>query len=103
MASKYQLFPKAKEDLEAIFSYISIEQREPEAALKLIYKFETKFEELCDFPKAYPLIFNLNIQHKNLRKCLIENYLIVYLYKEKKDVVEIVRVLHTKKDFYNAL
>ncbi len=103
MASKYLLFPKAKEDLEAIFSYISIELVNPEAALKLINKFESKFQELLDFPKAYPRIENPGVQQHNLRKCSVENFLIVYFHNEKSDIIEIVRVLHTKKDLFNAL
>jgi len=46
MVSKYLLFPRAQEDLENIFKYISVDLLNHEAALNLTNKFESKFDEL---------------------------------------------------------
>ncbi|MBI9008465.1 MAG: type II toxin-antitoxin system RelE/ParE family toxin [Tenericutes bacterium] len=56
MANKYIIFPKAQQDLENIFKYISIDLTNPEAAMLLIEKFENIFNELTLFPKTYPFI-----------------------------------------------
>ena len=99
MASNYIVFPKAQQDLENIFRYISIDLSNPEAAKLLIEKFEDKFNELTLFPKAYPFIEKEGLIVKNLRKCIVDNFLVIYLYNEKKIVVEIVRVVYGRQDY----
>ncbi|PKK97461.1 MAG: hypothetical protein CVV58_01115 [Tenericutes bacterium HGW-Tenericutes-3] len=79
MENRYVLFPKAKEDLENIFYYIAIELVNQEAASDLIDKFESKFKELLLFPLSYPLVDSELIYEINLRKCIVENYIILYL------------------------
>ena len=103
MENKVVLFPKAKSDLENIFKYIASNLVNTEAALKLISEFEIKFDELVLFPKAYPLIDNPKLEDKNLRKCLVENFLIVYRYIERSTTIEIVRVIHIKEDVLKVL
>jgi addiction module RelE/StbE family toxin len=103
MASKYIIFPKAQRDFENIFKYISIDLTNPEAAMLLIEKFENKFNELTLFPKAYPFIENEALIVKNLRKCIVDNFLVIYLYDEIKEVVEIVRVIYGRQDYIKNL
>ena len=99
MGNRYVLFPKAQEDLENIFSYIALVLVNPEAASNLIEKFESKFNELLLFPLSYPLIKNKLIFRIDLRKCIVDNYIIVYLYNTKDKLVEIVRVIFSKTDY----
>ena len=56
MERSNKLLPKAKMDLENIFQYITLELVNPESALELIEIFATKLNEICKFPKTYPLI-----------------------------------------------
>lgn len=56
MERSYKLLPKARLDLENLFRYISIELANPESALVVIDKFQAKFNDICMFPKAYPLL-----------------------------------------------
>ena len=79
MENRYVLFPKARDDLENIFYYIAIELVNQEAASDLIDKFESKFKELLLFPLSYPLVDSELIYEINLRKCIVENYIILYL------------------------
>ena len=50
MERSYKLLSKAKLDLESIFQYVALELVNPESALELIIKFETKFKDKCMFP-----------------------------------------------------
>lgn len=93
------LFPKAQEDLENIFSYIALVLVNPEAASNLIEKFESKFNELLLFPLSYPLIKNKLIFRIDLRKCIVDNYIIVYFYNTKDKLIEVVRVMSTRADY----
>ena len=103
MGNKYVLFPKAKEDLENIFYYIAIELVNQEAASDLINKFESKFNELLLFPISYPLVESKLIYEIDLRKCMVENYIILYFYNAKDKLVEIVRVIYSKIDYLQDL
>ena len=55
MERSYKLLSKAKLDLESIFQYVALELVYPESALELIVKFETKFKDICKFPKSIPI------------------------------------------------
>jgi len=103
MGNRFVLLPKAQEDLENIFSYIAIELVNPEAASNLIEKIETKFNELLLFPLSYPLIKSKLIFQIDLRKCIVQNYIIVYFYNEKEKLVEIIRVIYSKVDYLEDL
>jgi len=103
MENRIELLPKAREDLENIFSYIAIELVNPEAASNLINKFETKFTELLLFPLSYPLLKSKFIFQINLRKCIVGNYIIVYFYNKKEKLVEIIRVIYSKIDYLEDL
>jgi len=99
MERSYKLLPKAKMDLEDTFRYIALELFNPESALELIEKFETKFKAICKFPKAYPLIINANLDNHHLRKAIVDNFIVVYLYDESKELINIVRVIYAKRDY----
>ena len=103
MENRFVLLPKAQEDLENIFSYIAIELVNPEAASNLIDKFETKFNELLLFPLSYPLIKSKLIFQIDLRKCIVQNYIIVYFCNEIEKLVEIIRVIYSKVDYLEDL
>lgn len=99
MERSYKLLPKAKLDLESIFKYVALELVNPESALKLIEKFETKFKDFCKFPKAYPLLIKASLDNNLLRKSIVDNFIIVYLYDEGKELINIVRVIYAKRDY----
>ena len=91
----------AKNDLENIFKYISIELANKTAAENLINIFKRRFNDLCIFPISYPLCSNEFIKYKTIRKLIVQKYIVFYKV-EQKDVV-IIRVLHELMDFINIL
>jgi toxin ParE1/3/4 len=88
---RYRLLPQAEQDIEAIADYIA--ERNPRAALELIERFHQRWELLCDFPLSGPARPDL---HEDARHLIIGNYL--SLYRVKADTVEIVRVLHGRRN-----
>ena len=103
MERSYKLLPKARLDLENIFRYISIELVNPESAFQLINKFQEKFNDICKFPKAYSLLEISGLNDNRLRKSIVDNFVIVYLFDEEKDIINIVRVIYAKKDYIKEL
>jgi toxin ParE1/3/4 len=101
MGNRLLLLPKAQRDLENIFSYIAIQLMNPEAASNLIEKIEDKFNELLTYPFSCPKIENRIDTHFDLRKCIVDRYIIVYFVREQ--LIEIVRVIHSRTDYYDSL
>lgn len=71
--------------------------------MSLIKKYEDKFKDLTLFPKVYPMINNKSLIMKNLRKYIVDNFLVIYLYNECKQVVEIVRVIYRRQEYLKSL
>ena len=103
MERSYKILPKAKMDLENIFRYISEELYNTESALAMINKFEMKFNDICLFPKAHPLITHKSIDHNDLRKAIVDNFIVVYIYDEEKELINIVRVIYSKSDYLKEI
>ena len=99
MVNSYILYSKARDDLENIFEYISEELKNKDSALKLINRFEDKFLSLISFPYAYPVINNSNLDKDDLRKCFIDNFLIIYFVNTNIKQIEIVRVVYQRTDY----
>lgn len=99
MVSKYILYREAANDLESIVSYISMELSNPEAAMGVLDKIEQRFQDLMNFPYLYPLIESKKLIVEGVRKSVIDNYVIVYLINEKKNQIEIIRVMYYREDY----
>lgn len=96
MGSKYVLYSKAKEDLEQIFSYISLTLYQPGSAINLISKFEERFEMIVSFPFSYPILEDTELKIDDIRISNMMDYNIYYRYDELKQRVEVIRVLYKR-------
>lgn len=85
--SKLIISPTAWKDLKEIKDYIARDNKG--AALAYIKMLQGKCKKLADSPK-------IGVQYENLRKFPVDNYLIFY--REQKNKIEIVRVLHANRD-----
>ncbi|BCR36716.1 hypothetical protein MPAN_016090 [Mariniplasma anaerobium] len=74
-----------------------------ETATDLIYKFKSKFNELLLLPLSFLLVESKLIYEINQRKCIVDNYIVLYFYNAKDKLVEIVRVIYSKIDYLQAL
>jgi toxin ParE1/3/4 len=91
--SGWEVSPAAARDLESIIDYIAIEQREPEAARKLIDEFLNTFDMLADAPKAGRVRSDLT--NDSVRWWVLHRYLIVY---EPAEPIRILRVIHGARE-----
>lgn len=103
MERSYKILPKARMDLENLFRYISEKLYNPESALNMILKFEMKFDDICLFPKAYPIIAQPKLKHNGLRKSIVDHFVIVYFYDEDKELINIVRIIYAKRDYIKEI
>ena len=69
----------------------------------VIDKFQEKFNDICLFPKANPIITLKRIDHNGLRKAIVDNFIVVYLYDEEKELINIVRVIYSKRVYLKEI
>ena len=105
MANKYSLYiyPQAAKDLENIFDYICNELHNPAAAYGQIDDFAKALETVCFMPLSCPLVNNEYTKERNLRKLIVNNYIVFYRAKEETERIEVLRVLYGMMNFKDIL
>jgi toxin ParE1/3/4 len=88
---KYRLLDRAEQDLEAIADDLA--DKNPRAALALVERFHSRWDLLGDFPFSGPARPDLS---PDARHVVVDDYLT--LYRVRNGTVEIVRVLHGRRD-----
>ena len=101
--SKYKIeySRDSKQDLIGIKQYIKYNLQEPKIADNLINKIRDGIEELKDDPRIYPIIDEEIIKRLEIRKILIENYIVFY--RIKNQTIEIVRIMYGKRNWVSLL
>ena len=92
---------EAKQDLIEIKQYIKYNLQEPETSQKLIYKIRKEINNLKHNPEIHVIIDDDLIQKIKIRKLIVDNYIIFY--RIKSFSIEIVRVIHGRRNWINLL
>lgn len=92
---------ESKEDLIGIKQYIKYNLQEPETANKLISKIRKSITTLNDNPEIYTIIDDDIIRKLNIRKLIVDNYIVFY--RIKNDNIEIVRIMYGRRNWINLL
>ena len=93
---KLEWLPQARADLLELVAYIAADN--PDAALALLDDIEAKAENLPDHPRLY----QRSARVAGLRQMVVRsNYLV--LYRETPAVVEVVGVVHARRDWRSVL
>lgn len=104
MASNaFQFTDAAKEDLDNTLSYISKELCNPIAAKNLFEKIEKKIDMICDFPESCPVVENEFVVRKDIRKSIVDNYIIYYIFEEDKKIISILRIVYGRRNLDEIL
>lgn len=98
-----KITPKAAEDLDNIYSYISKELYAENAANNLLNKIETSIMTLKKYPFSCNYVSDEFLKLKGYRKLIIDNYIAFYLVKEEEKQVIVIRVLYGKQKYENCL
>ena len=92
---------ESKEDLVRIKQYIKYNLQEPETAQKLIFKIRNEINNLKNNPEIYSVIDDDLIKKIEIRKLIINNYIVFY--RIKNDDIEIVRIMCGRRNWINLL
>lgn len=83
-----------------VYRYMADELSVPETGILYLGKFQDAVEGLQVFPGRFKKVFTIN--GREIRFCPVENYLIFYSISEKRERVEVIRILYSLRD-YEAL
>ena len=92
---------EAKQDLIDIKKYIKYNLQEPNIAKKLITKIKTEIDKLIEPPEIYSIIDDDFIKKLQIRKIIVDNYIVFYRINNKK--IQIVRILYGRRNWINLL
>ena len=95
--------PKASEDLEQIYSYISGKLFAEIAADDLLVRIESTVMRLKDFSYSCSFVLDEPLKNRGYRKLVIDSYIAFYLVDEMEKQVVIMRVLYGAKNYQNVL
>ncbi|QTQ14045.1 type II toxin-antitoxin system RelE/ParE family toxin [Treponema parvum] len=93
--------PQAAEDLLGIKNYIENELQNPIAAQNTVLKIIETYENLSNFPNSGISVTKYISFPTDYRFVLANNYSIFY--RIEKEVVRVVRILYSRKDFVHIL
>ena len=92
---------ESKQDLIGIKQYIKYNLQEPEIAKKLISKIRKEINSLKDNPEVYAIIDDDIIKKLEIRKLIVDNYIVFYRIKDNN--IQIVRVMYVRRNWINLL
>lgn len=93
----------AKQDLIGIKQYIKNNLQEPNIAEKLITKIRTKIDNLTNNPNIYSIIDDDFIKKLEIRKFVVDNYIVFYRVKNESKRIQIARVMYGRRNWINLL
>ena len=102
---KYDVFlsSSAEDDLRKAVDYIDRVLMNPGAADGLLSEAERRFGELETFPRKYALVDDPVLKKWGVRLVTVKEYLVFYVIREEKRRVDVVRFLHSRRNWAGIL
>ena len=100
---RIEITTRAKRDIKEIHTYITENLKEPNAADILLDRIETEILTLKNMPLRHSIERDEKLKLRNLRKLIVDNYLVFYTVNNRTKTVFIVRVLYARRDWMRLL
>lgn len=96
MASEYsyKFTERAEQDFDEILNYITEELKNPNAAVKLGRKIFEHIEAVCVYPETGMLVDNEYLSDKQVRRILVDNYIVYYKPIAAEETIYILRIVY---------
>lgn len=94
---------QAFQDLSAIYEYIAFELLVPDIAAKQVQRIMKSIKALDEMPMMYKVYEEEPWKSQKLRIFPVDNYIVLYLPKEKLNTVNIVRIIYGGRDIMRQL
>ena len=99
----YRLTEKADADLDDVVQYIAVELANPKAASDFVDKLQSAIEEARSFPESGSLVINEYLPDTEVRKKLVENYILYYLPDSEKKTIFVLRIVYGRRNMDEIL
>ena len=93
----------AFEDLKEIAQYIKHELKEPANAMNVIAEIKKAIFSLDNTPYRHSLVRDKNLAQMGYRRLFVGNYTVFYIVSENELIVDIVRVLYSRRNWEKLL
>ena len=93
----------AEHDLRGIVRYISAQLDAPITAMKMMDAIEEAIGGLEDMPRKSPPVTDERLAAMGYRKLMVKNYIIFFTIDEKNKIVDIERILYSRRDWLRIL
>ena len=103
MKYKISVSSRARKELLDIAKYILTEFDSPNSARRIANKIKSDITELDTMSKRFALVSDEHLAQKGFRSIPVENYIIFYIVNENVKTVNIISVMHNKRDWINLL
>ncbi len=103
MSFKVQYSAEARQDLRDIFNYIALELLVPDTAKNQTRRIMDAVKSLGEMPMRHSLYKDEPWRSLGLRFLPIDNYIILYLPDEEKQIVSIARIMYGGRDIGKQL
>ena len=94
---------EARKDLTDTIRYIKDNLQEHNVAIKLSNKIKENIYNLSENPKIYGVIDDNFLRKLQLRKIIVENYIIFYRVIDEENTIQIVRIMYKRRNWSNLL
>ena len=95
--------PESIDDLRDIFAYISVSLSESTIARKQVERIRTAVKTLDQLPLRNPLVEWEPWSTYQMRKLLVDNYIVFYLVDTENKTVSVIRILYGGRDLEAVL
>ncbi len=92
-----------REELDEIYYYIYFTLSSPNTAKVLYSKIKKTIFNLNLFPERYPKLLISKYKHRNIRKAIVNNFIIVFEVDNISFEVFILHIFHGSQAYWNKL
>jgi len=100
---KINISDVAKQDIKDIGKYITDELIEPLVAINITNEILDSIETLEQMPDRIALVKDKRLAAQGIRPLYIKNYTVFFRIVDSLDVVDVVRVLYSHRDWASVL
>jgi plasmid stabilization system protein ParE len=100
---RYKLTERAVNDLDDVIYYISSELSNPSAAANFMETLQNTIENICNFPESGSRVINEFIPNENIRRVLLNNYIMYYMPDIDSEMIYILRIVYAHRDMNKIL
>lgn len=100
MASDYflQFTEKALSDLDEITDYLINTLGQRSAAQRFVDQIDQETQMICRYPESGTLVLNEFVKYSNIRKLVIEKYVLYYISDGENQRITVLRIAYGKRD-----